>query len=135
MVVAGAVESLEKETTPLGLRTLLLEPGRFRTPLLSESQLRPTRTKILDYKQASDAHNDALAAGSMQQPGDPKKFVQIAIDLVKEEGVAANRPVPFRMPLGIDSLMEIEAKIAETTRTLQDWRPIIVSTDHEMASP
>ena len=36
------------------------------------------------------------------QPGDPKKAVELMIDLVKGEGCAADRAVPLRLPIGRD---------------------------------
>ncbi|KAK0263935.1 hypothetical protein LTS09_002286 [Friedmanniomyces endolithicus] len=42
----GIVEALRLETEPLGIRTLLVEPGRFRTRLLSDDN-RKTKTSAI----------------------------------------------------------------------------------------
>lgn len=126
----GAVESLYQETKPLGLRTLLMEPGRFRTNLLSQDKVHINRSSIDDYRQASDAHSQGLQQQDMRQPGDPKKFVEIVIDLVRQEGCAAGRVVPFRLPVGTDAIEEIRDKLESTTRVIEDWGSVILGTGY-----
>ena len=126
---AGLVESLQKETTPLGLRTILMEPGRFRTPLLSETNLKFKETNVSDYDVASGAHSASLRDGSMKQPGHPAKFVSIVLDLVRKEGCAEGKEIPFRLPVGIDCVEEIEGKIRDVADVIEEWRPIITNTD------
>ncbi|KAF4450150.1 hypothetical protein F53441_6668 [Fusarium austroafricanum] len=121
----GIVESLWKETEPLGLRTLLMEPGRFRTPVLSESQLKTKGTQIADYIPGWEAHSDHLTRDNMKQPGNPEVFVRIVLDLVRQEGCAEGKKIPFRLPVGSDSVAEISAKITEVVEALQNWDSII----------
>jgi hypothetical protein len=107
-----------------------MEPGRFRTPLLSETNMNFRETKFSDYDVASKAHAVSLRDGSMKQPGNPAKFVSIVLDLVREEGCAQGKTVPFRLPVGADSVEEIEAKIRDVTNVIEEWRPIVTSTDY-----
>lgn len=72
-----------------------------------------------------------LARESERQPGDPVKLSEIVVDLVRGEGVAKGREVPFRLPLGIDCYDEIKAKCEETLKLLEDWKDVIRGTDHE----
>ena len=72
-----------------------------------------------------------LAGEDRTQPGDPVKLVEIILDLVRQEGVAEGKEVPFRLPLGIDCYDDIKAKCEETLRLLKDWEHVIRSTDHE----
>ena len=126
----GAVESLYKETEPLGLRTLLVEPGRFRTKLLSESNLKAKKSQVTEYASASETHMNFLSAADFTQPGNPEKFVRLVLDLVRVEGVAEGRTIPFRLPVGTDSYEEIRAKIQDVEKLLEEWQPIITSTDY-----
>ncbi|KAI0116027.1 NAD(P)-binding protein [Hypoxylon sp. NC0597] len=127
----GLVESLGRETEALGIKTLLIEPGRFRTMLLSPKNLQAVPSKIPDYAEASKAHIDGLAKEDRAQPGDPQKAVKIIVDLVRKEGCAEGKEVPFRFPLGTDCYKEVKGKCEETLDLLWDWSHVINSTDHE----
>ncbi|RFN54482.1 hypothetical protein FIE12Z_1270 [Fusarium flagelliforme] len=126
----GVVESLHKETKALGLRTLLMEPGRFRTPLLSTGHLRPKQSQIPDYESASETHHGHLYGGDLKQPGNPEKFVAVVLDLVREEGCAKGKDIPFRLPVGRDAVEEIGAKARDILETMQEWDPVITETDY-----
>ncbi|KAF4341542.1 oxidoreductase yusZ [Fusarium beomiforme] len=126
----GVVESLHQETKNLGLRTILMEPGRFRTPLLSSGHLQSKQSQIPDYEAFSVAVNNHLQAEDLKRPGNPEKFVTIVLDLVKQEGCAKGKAVPFRLPVGRDAVEEIQAKLTEVAGVLQDWDSVITSTDY-----
>ncbi|KAG5747075.1 hypothetical protein H9Q70_010233 [Fusarium xylarioides] len=128
--ISGVVESLHNETKSLGLRTLLMEPGRFRTPLLSTGHLQPKQSKIPDYESASETHHDHLHGGDLKQPGNPEKFVKIVLDLVRQEGCAQGITIPFRLPVGKDAVEEIGAKARDVLETMQEWDSIITETDY-----
>ncbi|KAF5707747.1 short-chain oxidoreductase [Fusarium mundagurra] len=127
---SGVVESLHNETKFLGLRTLLMEPGRFRTPLLSTGHLQPKQSQIPDYQSASEIYHNHLHGGDLQQPGNPEKFVKIVLDLVREEGCAQGKTIPFRLPVGKDAVEEIRAKARDVLETMQEWDSIITETDY-----
>jgi hypothetical protein len=65
-----------------------------------------------------------------KQPGDLRKGVAVVIDLVRGEGVAKGREVPFRLPLGSDCYETIEQKCRDTLRDLELWKDVIQSTDY-----
>ena len=114
----------------MGITTLLIEPGRFRTKLLSAGNMKAVPSKIPEYEISSKDKMEGLAAEDQAQPGDPKKLVKIVLDLVRKEGIAEGKDIPFRLPLGTDCYDEIEAKCKETLGMLQEWAPIIRSTDY-----
>ena len=125
----GAVESLHGETAPLGIRTLLIEPGRFRTKLLSGSNRKTRASTISDYATLSQGATEGLANEDQRQPGDPAKLVEIILDMARVEGDFQGKKIPLRMPLGVDCYDEIKAKCEETLKLLEDWGPLIRSTD------
>jgi hypothetical protein len=125
------VEALRDEVSHLGIRTLLIEPGRFRTLFLSGENRKSSTTKIDEYRQHSEAMLKGLAGEDRTQPGNPVKLVGIVLDMVRQEGVAKGKEVPFRLPLGIDCYDAIKQKCEETLRMLQEWESVIRSTDHD----
>ncbi|KAI0386371.1 NAD(P)-binding protein, partial [Hypomontagnella monticulosa] len=127
----GLVESLSRETEALGLKTLLIEPGRFRTLLLSPGNLHAASSNIPEYAQASKAHLSGLAKEDRAQPGDAQKAVKIIVDLVRKEGCAEDKDVPMRFPLGADCYHVMKEKCEDTLQLLRDWEPVINSTDHD----
>ncbi|KAI1472993.1 NAD(P)-binding protein [Daldinia caldariorum] len=128
----GLVESLGRETEGFGIRTLLVEPGRFRTMLLSPSNLRAVTSKIPDYAEVSRANMEGLAKEDRKQPGDTNKAVKVILDLVRREGCALGKEVPFRFPLGRDAYETIGEKCKENLHLLEDWHDVITSTDHDV---
>ncbi|KAI1246702.1 hypothetical protein MGN70_010581 [Eutypa lata] len=127
----GLVESLSKETAHLGIKTLLIEPGRFRTKLLSASNLSAVPTKVPEHAEASSALHQHLAEEDQKQDGDASKAIKVILDLVRREGCAEGRDVPFRLPLGPDCFTEMKEKCEETLRVLEDWKPVITGTNFE----
>jgi len=127
----GIVEGLWRETIPLGIKTLLFEPGRFRTKLLSSGNMKATASIIPEYEEFSKSLLGELAKEDQTQPGDPVKLVEIILDVVRQEGIAEGRDIPFRLPLGTDCYNDIKAKCEETLKLLKEWESTIRSTDHE----
>lgn len=125
----GVVEALQRETEPLGIRTMLIEPGRFRTLLLSNNNRKTKMSAIADYNDLSTSKSEGLNAENQQQPGDPVKLVEVVLDLVRQEGVAEGRDVPLRMPLGADCYSDIKDKCEQTLELLDEWKDVIMSTD------
>lgn len=92
--------------------------------------MKAVQSTIQDYAEESKAKLEGLAKEDQAQPGDPVKFVEIVLDLVRQEGVAKTRQIPFRLPLGNDVYDDMKAKCEETLKLLKEWEPVIRSTDH-----
>jgi hypothetical protein len=107
-----------------------MEPGRFRTSLLSATNLKFKQSQISDYEIASESHGDHLHSEDFKQPGNPELFVRLVVDLVKQEGCAEGKVIPFRLPVGRDAVEEIGLKLRETAEVLREWNDSITSTDY-----
>lgn len=127
--VEAFAESLQAETKDLGIRTLVIEPGRFRTKLLSRGNLQTKRSGIPEYAEFSRAQIEYLAGEDQRQPGDPVKLVEVVLDVVRGKGVAEGREVPFRLPLGGDCVDEVKGKCEEMLRVMEEWREVCRGTD------
>ncbi|PGH06019.1 hypothetical protein GX51_02610 [Blastomyces parvus] len=122
-------EALQQETAHLGIRSLLVEPGRFRTQVFSPANVCKNLCPIPDYTAATEAMDGFLAATAGNEPGDPRKAVKVIIDVVRNEGVGKDREFPARLPLGRDALEIVRKKCSDTLALLDRWEEVIVSTD------
>ncbi|RTE71140.1 hypothetical protein BHE90_014465 [Fusarium euwallaceae] len=127
----GMAESLWRETTHFNIRTLIVEPGQFRTELLSSRNLKNEPSKIPDYAQRSKDFDEYLAKRSGHQAGDPEKGVAIVLDLVRGEGVAEGRDMPLRIALGADGYEVVKDKCDETLKSLEAWKDVSCSTNFD----
>lgn len=127
----GAVETLQLETKAFGIRTLLVEPGFFRTELLNANNTVYVDTKIDDYKPLTDALYTQFKGAHRQQPGDPVKGVQRIIDTVKGENDAAGKEFPVSLALGSDAVEQIRKKCNETLKLLGEWESVSSNTSYD----
>lgn len=93
--------------------------------------MKTSDTEIADYRDFLQAQRDDLAKEDSHQPGDPKKFVQVVIDLVHKEGPFKDKDIELRLPLGNDAFDEIAQKLKKTSTLLRDWESVIRSTDYD----
>lgn len=63
------------------------------------------------------------------QPGDPKRAVDVIIDVVKDEGVVQGKKMPGDLILGSDAFGAVGGTLAATGDMMDNWRDIILSTD------
>lgn len=124
-----AAESLSKELEPIGIKTLLVEPGAFRTELLNQAPSTRAVSKLDDYRDISEAVAQNFDAVNGNQPGDAVKGVQRIVDVVKGENGAAGKPWPGSLLLGSDSVSVIREKLEKTLRDLSAWEDFARSTD------
>lgn len=104
------MESLAPEIAPFGIRTMLVEPGFFRTELLTNDSTTYAPPSIADY---ADRTKEIIAAWKSmdgQQGGDPAKLAEALVKL------AALEEPPTRFAAGADAVNTLEAK-ANTLRT------------------
>ncbi|KAK3321351.1 hypothetical protein B0T19DRAFT_264211 [Cercophora scortea] len=125
-------EGLHKEIAPLGLRSIIFEPGGFDSQLFVPRDPTISRApKIADYL---PQFTKIFSSGNfVPPPGDIAKLPDAIIDVVKGEGLAAGRRVPVRVVLGPDSLDAIRQKCTEQLRLLDQWEDVSLSVMKEGA--
>ena len=64
-----------------------------------------------------------------KQLGDPKKGVEIMLDFVRGEGVAAGKPTPVTLGLGSDTYTIVKSVLESKLRQLEEYKEIMASTD------
>jgi NAD(P)-dependent dehydrogenase (short-subunit alcohol dehydrogenase family) len=100
----GWSESLTPEVAPLGIRTLLVEPGFFRTELLSEDSTRYPEPSIDDYAERTRQTVTAWKGMNGQQGGDPAKLARALVQLTDSD------TPPLRWAAGADAVAAFEQK-------------------------
>ena len=100
----GWMESLTPEIAPFGIRTMLVEPGFFRTELLSRDSTTYARPTIDDYAERTRATVAAWSSMDGKQGGDPAKLAAALVEL------AGLEEPPARFAAGADAVQTFEAK-------------------------
>ncbi|WQF87746.1 Putative short-chain dehydrogenase/reductase SDR, NAD(P)-binding domain superfamily [Colletotrichum destructivum] len=114
----AAVESLDLEAKTFGIKTLLVEPGYFRTQFLNDKAVF-VDTKFDDYKPLVDNLYPQVKGVHQNQPGDPTKGAARIVDLVRSG--AAGEELPASLALGDDALDTIRKKCNATLELLDKW--------------
>ena len=102
--VEGWMESLAPEVAPFGIRTMLVEPGFFRTELLTPESTRYAESTIDDYAERTRQTVSAWQGMNGQQGGDPAKLAEALIQLVNRD------EQPLRFPAGADAVDTFERR-------------------------
>src|SRR5215210_2434282 len=79
--VEGWMEALAPEVAPFGLRTMLVEPGFFRTELLSPQSTQYAAPSIADYAERTERTIEAWQGMDGMQGGDPAKLAGAVVRL------------------------------------------------------
>jgi NAD(P)-dependent dehydrogenase (short-subunit alcohol dehydrogenase family) len=125
--IEGWMESLAPEIAPFGIRTMLIEPGFFRTELLSTDSTTYAKPSIDDYAERTRETVAAWSSMDGKQGGDPAKLADALIHL------AAREEPPARFAAGPDAVLTFEAK-ANTLLTQADaLRDLSSSLAHDDA--
>ena len=74
--IEGWMESLAPEIAPLGIRTMLVEPGFFRTELLTDDSTTYAQPTIDDYAERTKEIVAARKSMDGKQGGDPAKLAE-----------------------------------------------------------
>jgi NAD(P)-dependent dehydrogenase (short-subunit alcohol dehydrogenase family) len=105
--VEGWMESLAPEVEPFGIHTTVVDPGFFRTELLTTESTTYAPASIDDYAERNAAQRAFWDGMNGQQSGDPAKLAQALLAITDEE------PPPFRFFAGADAIAQAEDKLAE----------------------
>jgi len=105
--VEGWIESLSPEVAQFGIRTMLVEPGFFRTELLTEESTSYPEPSIDDYAEKTRQTVTAWKGMNGLQGGDPAKLAKALVQLASQD-----KP-PLRWAAGADAVATFERKANE----------------------
>ncbi len=102
--VEGWIESLAPEIAPFGIHSMVVEPGFFRTDLLTAGSTTYAPASIDDYVDRTRETVAAWNGMSGKQGGDPAKLARALVQLA-----GLDEP-PARFVAGADAMQAIETK-------------------------
>jgi NAD(P)-dependent dehydrogenase (short-subunit alcohol dehydrogenase family) len=123
--VDGWMESLAPEVAPFGIRATTVNPGFFRTELLTNESTSYARESIEDYAERNRARREFFAGMNGNQVGDPAKLAQALLTITELQ-----QP-PLRFIAGADALEAAEQKLAERQQQIDAFRELSTSLDHD----
>ncbi|KAJ8473653.1 hypothetical protein ONZ51_g7728 [Trametes cubensis] len=118
-------ETLNAEISPFGIRSLIVEPGAFRTHSMDAQWSEGTR--IAEYDEMRDAVKARLAAVEKAFRGDPAKAMELLTDVVRGEGKAAGRPWQLYLPIGGAAIDAISGKARKMIEVVDGWGDVVAS--------
>jgi NAD(P)-dependent dehydrogenase (short-subunit alcohol dehydrogenase family) len=114
----GWMESLRFEVEPFGIHTTIVEPGFFRTQLLTSESTTYADLSIDDYAERTAQTRPAWEAMSGKQTNDPAKLAKALVTLVDQE-----QP-PLRWVAGADAVATVEQKANELLAQVDAYRDL-----------
>ncbi|MER8991964.1 SDR family NAD(P)-dependent oxidoreductase [Mesorhizobium sp. M0074] len=114
----GWMEALQTEVGPFGIETMIVNPGFFRTELLTEESTSYAEIAIEDYHERRTAQIAFWKSQNGKQGGDPAKLARALITLAEQD------ELPRRFLAGSDAIQVAEQKIALLQQQIEAYREL-----------
>jgi NAD(P)-dependent dehydrogenase (short-subunit alcohol dehydrogenase family) len=125
--VEGWMESLTPEVAPFGIRTMLVEPGFFRTELLTPESTNYAEPSIEDYAERTEQTVAVWNSMNGQQGGDPAKLANALVRLTGQD------ELPLRFAAGADAIATVEQKAKDLIAQADAHRELSSNLAHDDA--
>jgi NAD(P)-dependent dehydrogenase (short-subunit alcohol dehydrogenase family) len=125
--VEGWIESLTPEVAPFGIRTMLVEPGFFRTELLTPESTQYAVSSIQDYAERTKQTVAGWKSMNGLQSGDPAKLAGALVQLASQD------EPPLRFAAGADAVGALEQKARDLLAQAGAYRELSGSLAHDDA--
>jgi NAD(P)-dependent dehydrogenase (short-subunit alcohol dehydrogenase family) len=119
--VEGWMESLHPEVAPFGIHTTIVNPGFFRTELLTQESTSFADASIPDYAERTAAQRAWWTGMNGQQGGDPAKLARALL------AIASEAQPPRRFIAGADAIATAEQVIADLQAQIDAYRGLSTS--------
>ena len=117
----GLTQTLQEEVEAFGIRTLIVEPGAFRTGLFRRGAAYES-AEMPEYADVVGPTRAYVREGDGQQPGDPVKAADAIV-----AALDADDP-PLRLVLGADAIGNIRRRLESLTAELTRWEDVGAAT-------
>lgn len=115
----GWMDALHAEVSPFGIQTMIVNPGFFRTELLTEASTNYAAPTIEDYAERRSRQQTAFYKGQNgKQGGDPTKLARALITL------SAQDQLPQCFIAGADAIQVAEQRIAFLQQQIETYRQL-----------
>ena len=114
----GWMEALQAEVTAFGIETLIVNPGFFRTELLTDESTYYAATTIADYSERNAQQHAFWKSQNGKQSGDPRKLAQALIMLANQ------KELPRRFIAGSDAIGTAEQKIVVLQQQIKAYKEL-----------
>jgi len=121
----GWMQSLQAEVEPFGIDTITVNPGFFRTELLTEESTNFAERTIEDYNERRAKQMEFWKGYNGQQSGDPAKLAQALITISRQE-----KP-PRRFIAGVDAVGTAEQVAATLQQQTDAYRELSSSLAYD----
>ena len=120
----GWMESLTPEVAPFGIGTTIVEPGFFRTDLLTAQSTNYAEPSIADYAERTRQTVAAWNGMNGRQGGDPAKLAAALVRLTTQA------EPPLRWVAGADAVQGVEQKAKDLLAQVDAHRELSSSLAH-----
>jgi NAD(P)-dependent dehydrogenase (short-subunit alcohol dehydrogenase family) len=127
--IEGWIESLTPEVAPFGIRTMLVEPGFFRTDLLTPESTVYAEPSVDDYAERTRQTIATWNAMNGQQGGDPAKLAAAIVRLAGQD------ETPLRFVAGADAIETVERKARDLLAQADANRELSLALALDEVSP
>lgn len=114
----GFMESLQIEVAPFGIETMIVNPGFFRTELLTKESTQFATLSVADYTERRAQREQFYTSHNGKQGGDPAKLAQALLTLVGQD------ELPRRFLAGADAVAAAEQKIVVLQKEINAYREL-----------
>ncbi|MBB2684692.1 SDR family NAD(P)-dependent oxidoreductase (plasmid) [Rhizobium sophoriradicis] len=114
----GWMDALHAEVSPFGIQTMIVNPGFFRTELLTEASTNYAAPTIEDYAERRSQQTAFYKGQNGKQGGDPTKLARALITL------SAQDQLPQRFIAGADAIQVAEQRIAFLQQQIETYRQL-----------
>ena len=125
--VEGWMESLRSEIAPFGIHTTIVNPGFFRTELLTKESTDYADLTIDGYSSRRAEQLETWQSQDGKQTGDPAKLAKAILAIAHQD------PPPERFVAGADAIAIAEQTVAALTIQIQANRELSTSLSYDAA--
>ena len=112
------MQALQAEVAAFGINTTIVNPGFFRTELLTPESTQYARPTIADYAERSAAQQEFWKSQNGKQSGDPAKLARALISIMSE------LHPPRRFFAGADAIATAEQVVADLQSQIEAYREL-----------
>jgi NAD(P)-dependent dehydrogenase (short-subunit alcohol dehydrogenase family) len=116
--IEGWMESLQAEVEQFGITTTIVNPGFFRTELLTEESTKYSEKAIDDYNEGRKQQLAFWKGSNGQQGGDPAKLAQALLLVIDQSNP------PKRFLAGADAVGTAEQVIKTLVEQIEEYRDL-----------